>query len=205
MKLLASTICAVSMSAMAVSASVVSIDLGLRYEGEIYHEVDLYYDDGTEVFYDTLASQDDMLGLTRMFPHLSVGDEISFSVDIDPDGGPDEFGTTYNCSFDGIDCGGNEFASVTETSFGLDMFNLEVVIEGGRAVGDTVSFYDLYSDDFTDGASEGDDWYTYWWDQEAIFTVVADNTLSELPLPAAAFFMVGGLGLLVSLGRRRKS
>ncbi|MEM8691891.1 MAG: hypothetical protein AAGG57_08385 [Pseudomonadota bacterium] len=187
---------------VAAAPIVLSLDVSLQYQGDVYSEVEAFDDIETIFTANVLASEDDPFGLPTLFPGLAVGDMATFSASYSEDNEtfPGSL-AVESCTFAGVDCSGLASASFEGHVLEQDFFFFEVLIDGGIKRGDTLQFLDIFANDFSFGEAMQDDVTITWRDQAALFTVES-ATVAKIPLPASVFLLALGLFGLRALRRK---
>lgn len=189
------------------SASVLSFDLTLVYQGEGFTRAEVYSAGNSGSEPDLfgpgfLAGEDNIWGLTGAFSHLSTGDEVRFSFAYDSAG--DEL---ESCIFAGLSCMPDISPSPPDATgnFRVSTFQGapggwrggDFIIRGNVNPGEVFEAIVLYNDG---GVVADEAFFALSLDYEAYFQVKP----AVVPAPSSLPLLGSGLFFAMALLRRRK-
>lgn len=195
----------------AEAATIVGVNMKLRYEGTYYDEGFVYvseYDsegeDKSFILDNYLADGND-LGIPVLDTDLKIGDKTHLSAKfLVPDDQNqivdyyDNGGQSLHCHLGNISCGATEvYISDDWLSFAWSEYSS---LYSGFKSGDTLRYtFNLgyYSSLYFDWG------WVHFKNRTAVFTLLADAQVAPVPLPETAALLPLGLGALAMMRRRR--
>lgn len=194
------------------AAPVQNIDLTLRFDGHSYLDFEIYDisgDDETLLFgTDRLDEADDVLGLPRIFPAFTIGQNLNFSASLIPTSAEDR-GSATSCVLGIYTCTGPSFVGVSDTAFSLlygDMDGDYEWLRGSLLAGGMILFDYLLPAEFRK-VRLTNEFEARWSLEQARFTVLDQSPdLAPIPLPTpAALLPLGFTGFALIRRKRRKA
>jgi hypothetical protein len=206
---------ALGLGSAANAATLVNVNLALRYDGTYYSDGGVWFYDDDEngnprdFTFDNYLADGNELGISTLNPRLKLGARSNFKATLSvPDdqnqvlGYYDNGGRALSCSIGRVDCGyvGIVNLSASHLSLGIDD-SMYSSLSSGLSAGSRL----YYTFNLGYYSSQNFDWGgVYFFNRTAYFTLLKDAKISPVPLPASAALLPLGLGALTLMRKRRR-
>lgn len=207
-RLCLSLLAACGVASASHAATIVNIEMTLRYEGTFYTDGHIWTDAEDYTFFDSFLADDDPRGLPTFDPGMKVGDQTTFRASIVlPESTMilarqfDNGGRTQGCQLGHLICGTVTEVFQSPDGYVLNWGELEGVRFGMQA-GQQLTY--LFTPEYR-GSTLEFNWGTIVYDNRfANFTILDVAQPAPVPLPMPAMLLPMGLGAFAFLRKRRR-
>jgi len=207
-RLCLSLLAACGLASASHAATVINIEMTLRYEGTFYTDGHIRTDAEDYTFFDSFLADGDPRGVPTFDPGMKVGDRTTFraSIVLPEDARTltrqfDDGGRRQGCQLGPLTCGTVTEVFQSPDGYVLNWGELEGVSFGTQA-GQRLTY--LFTPEYR-GSTLELSWGTIVYDDRfASFTILDVAQPAPVPVPMPALLLPAGLGALAFLRRRRR-